>query len=133
MLENVKAMVSGKFIGVFNLWQNELARLGYENFAHVLNAKDFGVPQNRERIFLISVRNDDDGIVKYHFPKPQPLTICLADVLEEEVDERYFLSDEMLARFCEKSLEEDFADNQQGAVPDEEDEDTDFENFFVAQ
>lgn len=133
MLENVKAMVSGKFIGVFNLWQNELARLGYDNFAHVLNAKDFGVPQNRERIFLISVRNDDDGIVKYHFPKPQPLTICLADVLEEDVDERYFLSDEMLARFCEKSLEEDFAENQQGAVPDKEDEDTDFENFFVAQ
>lgn len=133
MLENVKAMVSGKFIGVFNLWQNELGRLGYTNFGKVLNAKDFGVPQNRERIFLISIRNDDDEIVKYHFPIPQPLTICLEDVLESDVDEKYFLSDEMLARFCEKSLEEELSGRPQCAARDEEDEDTDFENFFVAQ
>ena len=133
MLENVKAMVSRKFIGFFNLWQNELARLGYKNFAQVLNAKDFGVPQNRERIFLISIRNDDNGIVKYHFPKPRPLELCLGDVLEENVDEKYFLSDEMLARFCEKSLEEELSGRPQCAAADEEDEDTDFENFFVAQ
>ena len=57
-LENVKAMVSGKFVGMFNLWQRELERLGYVNFAQVLNAKDFGVPQNRERIFLVSIRMD---------------------------------------------------------------------------
>lgn len=57
-LENVKAMVSGKFVGMFNLWQHELERLGYYNFAQVLNAKDYGVPQNRERIFLVSIRDD---------------------------------------------------------------------------
>lgn len=132
MLENVKAMLSRKFIGVFNLWQNELERLGYENFAQVLNAKDFGVPQNRERIFLISIRNDDNGIVRYHFPKPRPLELCLGDVLEEDVDEKYFLSDEMLARFCEKSLEED-GKTEQPTEDIEIDEDVDFENFFVAQ
>lgn len=132
MLENVKAMVSGKFIGVFNLWQNELERLGYENFAQVLNAKDFGVPQNRERIFLISIRNDDNGIVRYYFPKPRPLELSLGDVLEEDVDEKYFLSDEMLARFCEKSLEED-GKTEQPTEDVEIDEDVDFENFFVAQ
>ena len=133
MLENVRAMVSGKFIGVFNLWQNELARLGYENFAQVLNAKDFGVPQNRERIFLISIRNDDNEIVKYHFPKPRPLEVCLADVLEEDVDEKYFLSDEMLARFCEKSMEEENGGCCDTATNETEDKTTDFENFFVAQ
>ena len=91
MLENVKAMVSGKFIGVFNLWQNELARLGYENFAQVLNSKSFNVPQNRERIFLISIRIDDTNeIPKFHFPKPRPLELCLGDVLEEDVEEKYF-------------------------------------------
>lgn len=58
-LENVKAMVSNKFVGMFNLWQSELERLGYVNFAKVLNAKDYGVPQNRERIFLISIRADE--------------------------------------------------------------------------
>lgn len=133
MLENVKAMVSGKFIGVFNLWQNELARLGYENFAQVLNSKSFNVPQNRERIFLISIRIDDTNeIPKFHFPKPRPLELCLGDVLEEDVDEKYFLSDEMLARFCEKSMEED-GKTEQPTQDIEIDEDVDFENFFVAQ
>ena len=99
-LENVKAMVSGKFVGMFNLWQLELERLGYVNFAQVLNAKDYGVPQNRERIFLVSIRVDDENnIPKYYFPNPFKLERRLKDVLEENVDERYYLSDEMLERF----------------------------------
>ena len=102
-LENVKAMVSGKFVGMFNLWQLELERMGYVNFAKVLNAKDYGVPQNRERIFLVSIRADGldalDGGIRYHFPKPFPLERKLKDVLEEHVDEKYYLSDEMLERF----------------------------------
>ena len=102
-LENVKAMVTEKFVGMFNLWQLELERLGYANFAQVLNAKDYGVPQNRERIFLVSIRMDGleglAGGVRYYFPKPFPLERRLKDVLEEKVDERYYLSDEMLERF----------------------------------
>ena len=102
-LENVKAMVTEKFVGMFNLWQLELERLGYANFAQVLNAKDYGVPQNRERIFLVSIRMDGleglAGGVRYYFPKPFPLERRLKDVLEENVDERYYLSDEMLERF----------------------------------
>lgn len=94
-LENVKAMVSGKFVGMFNLWQNELERLGYANFAQVLNSKDYGVPQNRERIFLVSIRIDDvRDRPKYNFPKPFPLEKRLKDVLEDSVDEKYYLSDE---------------------------------------
>lgn len=104
-LENVKAMVSSKFVGMFNLWQLELERLGYINFAKVLNAKDYGVPQNRERIFLVSVRADDleglAGNVKYYFPKPFPLDKRLKDVLEEHVDEKYYLSDKMLENFMQ--------------------------------
>ena len=101
-LENVKAMVQRKFLPMFNLWQEELAKLGYVNFAQVLNAKDYGVPQNRERIFLVSIREDTlteftDGT--FHFPKPFPLQKRLKDVLENEVDEKYYLSDTMLERF----------------------------------
>ena len=103
MLENVKAMVSRKFLPMFNLWQTELERLGYANFAKVLNAKDYGVPQNRERIFLVSIRMDGleglAGNVYYHFPKPFPLDRRLKDVLEEKVDEKYYLSDKMLEYF----------------------------------
>lgn len=98
VLENVKAMVSKKFVGMFNLWQLELERLGYRNFAEVLNAKDYGVPQNRERIFLVSIRDDGD-LPRYFFPQPFPLERRLKDVLEDNVDERYYLSDEMLERF----------------------------------
>lgn len=103
MLENVKAMVSKKFLPMFNLWQSELERLGYVNFAKVLNAKDYGVPQNRERIFLVSIRTDGlealAGDIQYHFPKPFPLELRLKDVLEDEVDEKYYLSDKMLDYF----------------------------------
>ena len=110
-LENVKAMVSGKFVGMFNLWQRELERLGYMNFAQVLNAKDYGVPQNRERIFLVSIRADGldalAGNVRYYFPKPFPLERRLKDVLEEQVDERYYLSDKMLSMFTRSQEKEE--------------------------
>ena len=98
-LENVKAMVSNKFVGVFNLWQLELERLGYKNFAKVLDSCKFGVPQHRERIFLVSIRMDGDDNVRFHFPKEFPLTRVLKDVLEENVDEKYYLSDKMLEYF----------------------------------
>lgn len=98
-LENVQAMVSQKFIGMFNLWQQELVRLHYVNHAAVLNARDYGIPQNRARIFLMSIRIDGDDIPQYHFPNPFPLESRLKDVLEEKVDEKYYLSDKMLDYF----------------------------------
>lgn len=97
-LENVRAMVSKKFVGVFNLWQAELERMGYANFAQVLNAKDYGVPQNRERIFLVSIRDDGD-LPRFFFHQPFPLERRLKDVLEDNVDEKYYLSDKMLDYF----------------------------------
>lgn len=99
-LENVKAMVSGKFVGLFNLWQLELERLGYRNFAEVLNAKDYGVPQNRERIFLVSIRVDDENnMPKYYFPQHFRLEKKLKDVLEDNVEEKYYLSEKMIECF----------------------------------
>ena len=101
-LENVKAMVTEKFVGMFNLWQLELERLGYRNFAEVLNAKDYGVPQNRERIFLVSIRDDGD-LPRFFFPQPFPLERRLKDVLEDNVDERYYLSDKAIEGFQERT------------------------------
>jgi DNA (cytosine-5)-methyltransferase 1 len=96
MMENVAALVSQKFISTFNQWQLELERYGYTNFAQVLNAKDYGVPQNRERIFMISILDCEDA---YYFPKKIKLTKRLKDVLEENVDEKYYLSHKMLEGF----------------------------------
>ena len=96
LMENVAALVSQKFIRLFNAWQLELESYGYRNFAKVLNAKDYGVPQNRERIFMVSVL---DETARYEFPDPMPLTIRLKDVLEKEVEERYYLSEQQINTF----------------------------------
>lgn len=95
LMENVAALVSQKFIKTFNKWQEELARYGYTNFAQVLNAKDYGIPQNRERIFLVSVL----GEAWYNFPQPFMLEKRLKDVLETNVDEKYYLSEKIIAGF----------------------------------
>lgn len=100
MLENVKALASKKFLPLFQKWIKNLEDYGYYNNWQVLNAKDYGVPQNRERVFLISIRRDllaPDPI--YNFPKPFPLEKRLKDVLESNVDEKYYLSDKTMVSF----------------------------------
>ena len=105
MLENVKALVGKKFLPLLQKWCDELEQYGYVNFWQVLNAKDYGVPQNRERVFLISIRKDAMGKFPYgyKFPKPFPLTKKLKDILqpEEEVHERYYLGEKAMAYFRE--------------------------------
>lgn len=102
ILENVKAMISQKFVGMFNLWQSELLKFGYTNFPQVLNAKDYGIPQNRERIFLVSIHGES----WFNFPQPVELKLKLKDMLEEDVDEKYYLDDAKVAEFI-GSLEEE--------------------------
>lgn len=98
MLENVKALVSGKFKPFFNKWEQELASYGYTNYWRVLNSKDYGIPQNRERVFLISILNCDED---FRFGDPYELPIRLKDMLEENVDEKYYLDDEKVQKFIE--------------------------------
>ena len=88
LFENVKGLMSYKFLPYFRKWQNELASFGYSNFAKVINAKDFGIPQNRERIFMISILDEN---ASYHFPEPFLLTKRIKDVLEQNVDEKFYL------------------------------------------
>ena len=89
--EHVKALVSDKFVHVFNKWCKELESYGYVNFYQVLNAKDYGVPQNRERIFMISILKDEnDPNPYYEFPQKIKLQSTVHDILEKEVDEKYY-------------------------------------------
>lgn len=99
MLENVKALVSKKFMPTFQGWITTLKEYGYLSFWKVLNAKDYGgVPQNRERVFLISIRED---VLQspYQFPQPMKLVNYLRDVLEENVDDKYYLSEKSIEGF----------------------------------
>ena len=93
--ENVKALTSAKFKTEFATVLSSLEEAGYNNYWRVLNAKDYGIPQNRERVFIVSIRKDaDEG--DFQFPDKEPLMFRLRDMLEpaESVDEKYYLSTE---------------------------------------
>lgn len=97
LMENVKNLVGKGHKHNFDAWLEVLEKLGYDNYWQVLNAKDYGVPQNRERVFVVSIRKDlNQG---YKFPEKIPLEKRLKDILEPIVDEKFYLSDEQVARF----------------------------------
>ena len=89
LLENVKNLVGKKFKPQFDEWLQYLEKLGYTNYWKVLNAKDYGVPQNRERVFVVSILGDHKP---YKFADKMPLDKCIADILEDEVDEKYYIN-----------------------------------------
>ena len=95
--ENVAALVSQKFMPDFQKWLDKLSSLGYVSRWARLNAKNYGVPQNRDRVFCISMRRD--VAFDYRSPEPFELKTRLEDVLEEEVSDRYFLKDDAVGKF----------------------------------
>ena len=98
LLENVKALVGKKFKPYFDKWCNELSEYGYNNYWKVMNAKDYGIPQNRERVFLLSIRKDvDEG--NFVFPEKFELKEFLKDKLEDSVDDKYYLSEKSIEGF----------------------------------
>lgn len=93
--ENVKNLVSKKFSKEFDIVLSSLEEAGYNNYWKILNAKDYGIPQNRERVFIVSIRKDlDNGIFK--FPDGFELELRLKDMLQDEVEEKYYLSEKMI-------------------------------------
>jgi DNA (cytosine-5)-methyltransferase 1 len=91
--ENVKNLTNKSMKSVFDTVLNSLEEAGYNNYWKILNCADYKIPQNRERVLIVSIRkNLDDG--RFAFPKPVLLDTRLADFLEEKVDESYFLSEE---------------------------------------
>ena len=88
--ENVKNLLSKNHRHNFDAYLSAMEHLGYTNFYQVLNAKDYGIPQNRERVFTISIKNS--GVVNFEFPPKQELKLKLKDMLEDNVDEKYYLS-----------------------------------------
>lgn len=100
--ENVKGFLSiGKGRAYIN-FLNALRDLGYHCYAEILNTKDYGIPQNRERLYIVGFL-DADRYFSFHFAPKQPLKLTLRDMLEPEVDEKYFLSERLLKHFCSKN------------------------------
>lgn len=98
LMENVKALTQKKFMPLFNKWQQELEHYGYKNFWKILNATQFNVPQNRERVMMVSILGAEQD---YQFPQPIELTKTIADVLEQDVDEQYFLNQGVVNKYLE--------------------------------
>ena len=92
--ENVKNLLSKKHRHNFDAYLETMEQLGYTNYYQVLNAKDYGIPQNRERVFTISIRKDINKV--FTFPQKQELKLKLKDMLEDEVDEKYYLSNSQI-------------------------------------
>ena len=88
LMENVPQVCSGKNKEDFEDWKNFLSSLGYKNFVKILDAADFEVPQSRKRCFMVSILKD----VSYEFPEAIPLTRCVDDSLETDVDEKYYIN-----------------------------------------
>ena len=94
--ENVKNVLSKKHKHNFDKYLKTLELLGYTNYWKVLNAKDYGIPQNRERVFVVSILGEHKP---YEFPKPIKLEKRLKDILEIEIDDKYYLSEKVQKRF----------------------------------
>lgn len=92
--ENVKNLLSKKHKHNFDRYIYILEQLGYISYYQVLNAKDYGIPQNRERVYTISIRKDIAN--DFIFPEKEQLELKLKDLLENNVDEKYYLSDKMI-------------------------------------
>ena len=97
LIENVKQLTSKRFQDTFEMILQDLEEAGYNNYFQVLNARDYGIPQNRERVFIISIRKDVDQ--EFIFPDKEPLRIKLKDLLEQDVDEKFYLSDRLIECF----------------------------------
>lgn len=95
LMENVPQVHGADNLQDFNKWQLRLEELGYKNYFQDLIATDYGIPQTRNRCFMVSILGD----YSYKFPKPIPLKLKLKDMLEDNVDEKYYLSDKML-NYC---------------------------------
>ena len=93
LMENVPDVIGSKNYEDFMKWYATLENMGYQSYYKVLNAKDYGIPQNRERCFMVSILGD----YNYTFPRSIPLKLKLKDMLEESVDEKYYISNKFLS------------------------------------
>ena len=103
--ENVRALCNKVNLPDFEAWQKVCKDCGYDNYWTVMNAKNYGIPQNRDRVFMLSVRKDLN-LPEYEFPKPFPLESEVADVLEQDADQSYYLNPQNVIKFLQANDDE---------------------------
>ena len=103
LMENVPQVHADQNMADFEAWQSFLRSKGYVNHWKDLNAKDYGIPQNRDRCFMVSILSDE--FVDFEWPKPIPLTTVMRDFLEESVDEKYYINSEKAQKLIAQLIE----------------------------
>lgn len=102
LMENVPEVIGAKNINDFHLWQDFLVSKGYTNYVKILNAKDYGLAQNRNRCFMVSIL----GEYNFHFPEPIPLETCIDDFCEDDVDESFYINTPKAQEMIRKAIED---------------------------
>jgi DNA (cytosine-5)-methyltransferase 1 len=97
--ENVRNLLSKRHRHNHEAYVERMSDMGYDSATQILNAKDYGIPQNRERVFTLSIKRGSKLVKSYTRPEPRPLELKLKDILEDEVDEKYYLTDTQVASF----------------------------------
>lgn len=118
--ENVKNLLSKKHKHNFDNYINKLDKLGYNSYYQILDAQDYGVPQHRERVYTISIRKDIDNKT-FEFPKKEELILRLKDILEDKVDEKYYLDDKKIKNYTRNfgskgKIQKEICDTLQAAM-----------------
>ena len=111
-MENVPEVIGSANIGDFNKWEQKLGELGYKNYVEILNAKDYGIPQNRRRCFMVSILGD----YAYNFPIKLKREYRLKDLLEKFVQKKYYLTDEHIERISNWKAQQKPLDNAEKNV-----------------
>ena len=107
LMENVPQVIGQNNIKDFHMWQDFLVGKGYTNYVQIMNAKDYGVAQNRERCFMVSIL----GKYNFHFPDTIPLTKTISDYLEDNVDEKYYINSEKAQQLIDKLIGNETSEN----------------------
>ena len=102
LMENVKNLLGKNHYKYFQEWCNVLESFGYTNYYKVLNAKHYGAPQNRERVFMVSILGEHEP---YQFPDLEDVSTCIEDILERNPDNKYYLSEDNKKKFIENIKE----------------------------
>jgi len=111
IMENVKGLTTGKSKESFNNMLKYLDELGYVNYWKVLNSKDYNVPQNRNRVYVVSIRKDLDN-EGFDFPTKMELNVHLKDIVENDIDEKYYLSEEMANLYIYKESDGEYIERE---------------------
>ena len=103
LLENVKGLTCKRFKDTFDKILSELNRIGYNVYWKVLNSKDFGIPQSRARVWFVCFRKEIDKPLRFQFPELTKLNLFVKDLLQEDVEEKYFLTEKVIKRLFDSS------------------------------